>query len=196
MPGRPPRSAGRPRATARSAAGPLALPFADAFVDPFTGDFKTNKAYGIAAGVNHYWTPNWRTNVFGSWMRFDAPAVGQVLVPTNAATLAAGVAGTFAGVLDFNDYRIGANTIWSPVTGLQFGVEALYARVDPRGRVAVPLTDLAVTRPGSSSRRIGGLLGRPSAHPARLLSTGTRGVQLRPSVSRVRATAVRDGQSG
>src|SRR5215211_1061708 len=54
-------------------AGPLALPFADAFVDPFTGDFKTNKAYGIAGGLNHNWTPNWQMNVFGSWMHFDAP---------------------------------------------------------------------------------------------------------------------------
>ena len=124
-------------------AGPLSLPFTDAFVDPFTGEFKTNKAYGVAGGVNHYWTPNWQTNVFGSWMRFDAPAVGQVVVPTNAATLAAGVAGTLAGVVDFNEYRIGTNTIWSPVTGLRFGLEALYTRVDPRGRVAVPLTNVA-----------------------------------------------------
>ena len=38
-------------------AGPLAMPFTDAFVDPFTGEFKTNKAYAIAGGLNHNWTP-------------------------------------------------------------------------------------------------------------------------------------------
>jgi hypothetical protein len=122
-------------------AGPLGLPFADAFVDPFTGEFKTNKAYGIAGGVNHYWTPTLQTNVFGSWMRFDAPAVAQVVVPTTAATIAAGTAGTVTGVVDFNEYRIGTNTIWMPVTGLALGVEVLYAKVDPRGRVAVPITN-------------------------------------------------------
>jgi hypothetical protein len=121
-------------------AGPLGLAFADAFVDPVTGDFKTNKAYGIAGGLNHNWTPTWQTNVFGSWMRFDAPASGGLVVPVTAATLAAGSAGTVSGLVDFNEYRIGANTIWTPVSGLQLGIEVLYTRVDPRGRVAVPIT--------------------------------------------------------
>ncbi len=124
-------------------AGPLGLPFADAFVDPFTGDFKTNKAYGIAGGLNHYWTSEWRTNVFGSWMRFDAPGLARFLVPVNAATVAAGTAGTATGFVDFNEYRVGGNVMWSPVTGFIIAVEALYTRVDPQGRVAVPLTNVA-----------------------------------------------------
>ena len=124
-------------------AGPLVLPFADAFVDPFTGDFKTNKAYGVAGGLNHNWSPAFATNIFGSWMRFDAPAAARFIVPANAATITAGTAGTATGLVDFNEYRIGTNTIWTPVTGLHLGVEVLYTRVDPRGRVAVPLTTAA-----------------------------------------------------
>ena len=134
-------------------AGPLGLPFADAFVDPFTGDFKTNKAYGIAGGLNHYWTSEWRTNVFGSWMRFDAPGLARFLVPVNAATVAAGTAGTATGFVDFNEYRVGGNVMWSPVTGFIIAVEALYTRVDPQGRVAVPLTNVAGVTMGRSSRR-------------------------------------------
>ena len=121
-------------------AGPLAMPFTDAFVDPFTGDFKTNKAYAIAGGLNHNWTPAIQTNVFGSWMHFDAPGVAQYTVPTTPATLAAGSAGTTTGLVDFNEYRIGANVIWTPVKDFLIGVEALYIRVDPSERVAVPLT--------------------------------------------------------
>lgn len=124
-------------------AGPLGMPFADAFVDPFTGDFKTNKAYGIAGGINHNWTPTIQTNVFGSWMRFDAPGIAQYAVPTTTATLAAGTAGTTTGLVDFNEYRVGANVIWTPVKDFLIGIEALYIRVDPRGRVAVPLTNAA-----------------------------------------------------
>ncbi len=124
-------------------AGPLVLPFSDAFVDPFTGDFKTNKAYAIAGGLNHNWSSTWQTNVFGSWMRFDAPAVARYAVPVTAATLATGTAGTVTGIVDFNEYRIGTNTIWTPVKDLQLGAEILYTRLDPRGRVAVPLTDAA-----------------------------------------------------
>lgn len=124
-------------------AGPLALPFADAFVDPFTGEFKTNKAYGVAGGLNHVWNPAFQTNIFGSWMRFDAPGIASYLVPASAATLAAGTAGTVTGLVDFNEYRVGTNSIWTPVSGLNLGVEVLYTRADPRGRVAVPLTNFA-----------------------------------------------------
>ena len=67
----------------------------------------------------------------------------QFLVPANAATIAAGTAGTVTGLVDFNEYRVGANTIWTPVSGLQLGVEVLYTKVDPRGRVAVPITNVA-----------------------------------------------------
>jgi hypothetical protein len=122
-------------------AGTLNLVFTDAFVDPFSGDFKTNKAYGIAGGATHNWSPEWETNVFGSWMRFDAPGVASYAVPVSAATIANGTAGTVTGIVDFNEYRIGTNTIWKPVAGLQLGLEVMYARLDPRGRVAVPLTD-------------------------------------------------------
>ena len=124
-------------------AGPFVLPFLDAFVDPFTGNFKTNRAYGVAGGVNHNWTPNWQTNVFGSWMRFDAPASAGYLVPVNTSTVATGAAGTFTGLVDFNEYRIGTSTVWLPVDGLLLGAEVLYTKVDARGRIATPLANFA-----------------------------------------------------
>src|SRR5215211_7023174 len=79
-----------PISNAFISAGPLGLPFADAFVNPFTGEFDANKAYGIAGGINHNWTPSIQTNVFGSWMHFDAPGIAQYAVPVTAATIAAG----------------------------------------------------------------------------------------------------------
>ena len=85
-------------------AGALSMPITDAFVDPFTGEFKANKAYAIAGGLNHNWTPTIQTNVFGSWMRFDAPGVAQYVVPTTVATIAAGTAGTTTGLVDFDEY--------------------------------------------------------------------------------------------
>lgn len=135
-------------------AGSLAMPFTDAFVDPFTGEFKTNKAYSIAGGLNHNWTPAIQTNVFGSWMRFDAPSIAQYAVPTTTATLAAGTAGTTTGLVDFDEYRVGANVIWTPVKDFLIGVEALYIMVDPRQRVAIPLTT-AVGDPTGTFRSTG-----------------------------------------
>jgi hypothetical protein len=61
-------------------------------------------------------------------------------VPTTVATLADGSAGTTTGLVDFDEYRVGANVIWTPVKEFLIGVEALYIRVVPQDRVAVPLT--------------------------------------------------------
>ncbi|HEU4518368.1 MAG TPA: porin, partial [Microvirga sp.] len=112
--------------TASISANPLSLAVADGFINTFKGDIKTTKAWSIAAGVTHYWTPQWRSSLFGSYAQFDAPGIASTFDL---------VTGTRSGLVDFNEYRIGVNTFWLPVAGLQIGLEGLYTRVDPDGRV-------------------------------------------------------------
>ena len=101
--------------------GILSLILADAYINPFTGDLDLGTGWSVAAGFRHYWTPELRWNVFGSYARFDY------------STAAAG-----AGLGDFNEWRLGTNLIWSPVSGVDIGAEVIYARLDPRGRVFFP----------------------------------------------------------
>jgi hypothetical protein len=124
------------------AAGPLALPVTDAFINGITGDLKTVKAWSVAGGATHNWSPTWNSSIFGSYAQVDAPGIASTFDPTT---------GTVSGLVDFKEYRIGANTFWTPVSGLQLGVEVLYARVDPRGRVLVPVTNAAGIVVGSAS---------------------------------------------
>ncbi|KLK93659.1 hypothetical protein AA309_07325, partial [Microvirga vignae] len=56
------------------------------------------------------WTPEIRQSVFGSY-----------------ASVEYGAGITDA---DFNEWRVGTNVIWSPVSGLDIGVEVLYSNVD------------------------------------------------------------------
>jgi hypothetical protein len=56
--------------------------------------------------------------------------------------------------VDFDEYRVGANVIWTPVKDFLVGFNALYIRVDPRERVAVPLTT-AAGDPTGTFRSIG-----------------------------------------
>jgi hypothetical protein len=123
-------------------AGPLGLPLTDAYVDPLTGDLKTTQAYSIAGGITHNWTPTVRSSLFGSYARFEFPSAASTVVPV---AVPGGIAGTRVGFDDFDELRIGANAFWTPVSGLDIGVEAIYTKVDPRGRVAVPLTNVAGT---------------------------------------------------
>ena len=107
-----------------------------------TGDFKTTKAYSIAGGITHNWTPTVRSSLFGSYAQFEFPSAASTVVPV---AVPGGIAGTRVGFDDFDELRIGANAFWTPVSGLDIGVEAIYTKVDPRGRVAVPLTNVAGT---------------------------------------------------
>jgi hypothetical protein len=95
-----------------TSAGGVSGPVVDAFYDT-DGEINTGRGWQVAGGLRHYWTPEIRQNVFGSYARInygaDAPEG-----------------------FDFTEWRAGTNLIWSPVSGLDLGVEVLYANVDPR----------------------------------------------------------------
>ena len=95
--------------------GTLTGSVVDAFIDA-DGDIETGEGWSIAGGLRHYWTPTIRQNVFGSYARVEY---------NNDATTA-GVVSSF----DFNEWRAGTNVIWTPVSGLDIGVEVLYANID------------------------------------------------------------------
>jgi len=84
--------------------------FADATIDPVTGDLERTRAWSVAGGLRHYWTPQIRSNFFGSYLDSEGRAAFN------------------AG--DFREFRVGANLFWQPVSGLDIGVEVIYANVD------------------------------------------------------------------
>jgi hypothetical protein len=98
---------------------------ADAYI---VGDeIEMGEGWSIAGGFRHYWTPTIRQNLFGSYASVEYGA-GTALLTDG---------GAYAGLNDFDEYRIGTNVIWSPVSGLDIGAEVIYANLDPRGRVLV-----------------------------------------------------------
>jgi hypothetical protein len=84
---------------------------ADASIDPLTGDLDKTRAWSIAGGLRHYWTPQIRSNFFGSYLDSDSRS-------------------PFTTFSDFREIRVGANVFWQPVSGLDIGVEVIYANVD------------------------------------------------------------------
>jgi hypothetical protein len=79
------------------------------------GNLSTGRGWSVAGGIRHYWTQSIRQNVFGSYAR----------ITYSGAT-------PFA---DFNELRVGSNVFWTPVTGLDIGVEAIYVKLDPRASI-------------------------------------------------------------
>ncbi|WP_210485871.1 porin [Microvirga antarctica] len=99
----------------------------DAYINSLSGDIKRGRGWSLAGGLRHYWTPTVRSNFFGSYMRINYSGGSDQILAS----------GTTVGLPDFSEYRVGANIFWQPVSGLDLGVEVIYANIDPRGRLAV-----------------------------------------------------------
>jgi hypothetical protein len=104
----------------------LTLAQTDAYVDA-AGAVRRSRGWAATAVFLHFWTPQIRQVMFGSYSVVDYPANSVVTTP----------AGGTLGFPDTTEWRIGSNLGWLPVSGLYLGVETLYRRVDPRGRVFV-----------------------------------------------------------
>ncbi|GGF55281.1 polymerase [Azorhizobium oxalatiphilum] len=84
---------------------------ADAVWNQTTLSYDTVSAWSIQGQFRHFWTPGFRSAIFGGYT--------DVSVPTNTV-----------GATDVNIWQVGVNSIWSPVKNLDLGVEVLYSKVD------------------------------------------------------------------
>ncbi|MGY2051599.1 porin [Methylobacterium sp. JK268] len=105
-------------------------------VNPVTGKIDLSKSFTVVGSLLHYWTPTWRSAVFGSYgeqyyarnVRFNNALFGVAGLPV--PTTDAGVAALAVSPLlrDSNQITAGASLIWSPVRDLDIGVEGAYVR--------------------------------------------------------------------
>jgi hypothetical protein len=95
-----------------------------------TGISKSN-AWQAAAFYEHYWSPAWRTSVFGTYSRISYGSTGDALLlaAANAGRLSTGFT-TATGSFDLALAAVGTRTAWSPVKDLTFAAEVTYVRLD------------------------------------------------------------------
>ncbi len=77
----------------------------------------------------HYWTPQVRQAIYGTYGRIDV--ANSVQTGVLAGALGVGS----AAFTDADYFQIGSNLIYSPVRDLDIGVEILYREIDPRRRI-------------------------------------------------------------
>ena len=95
--------------------------------------------WSITAGVQHYWTPKWRTSLYGGYEAFSYDGAAS---STLCAGLAPGAAAAHAGNAtnaggftptncspNFGFFQVGSRTVWNPVPMLDLGVEVMYNKV-------------------------------------------------------------------
>ncbi len=106
---------------------------ADSAVNTF-GNQRLTTGYAITAGLLHYWTPTVRQAFVGSYSQLN---YGNALVGASNGPALAAFPGIYASgaTINSSEMRLGTNLIWSPVAGLDIGVEVIYIKADPKGRV-------------------------------------------------------------
>lgn len=125
--------------------GPAFDPFmSDATLNPLTGKIELSNSWTVTAAYLHYWSPEWRSAVFGSYgeMGFARGAREANALAYAGSTFAGnvntssfiGAPGTRSFALsptlrDNNQFVAGGSLIWSPVKDLDIGVEGFYTRV-------------------------------------------------------------------
>ena len=111
--------------------GDIYLPVTDAFIGN-NGNVRRAKGFSVMANFLHYWTPSIRQNLFGSYMRISNGRQGYGTTDEFASV---GVGNFNYGFVDATEWKVGTNVIWSPIKNFDIGVEVLYSRLDPKGRV-------------------------------------------------------------
>jgi len=89
-----------------------------------------SNAWEVYAAFEHYWTPQWRTSIFGNYSSISYGASGAALFAVLPGTTGAFVAATPS--LDFTTAQVGTRTAWTPVKDLTFAAEFIYSRIMPK----------------------------------------------------------------
>jgi hypothetical protein len=102
---------------------------------PATGtSLQLTTGWGAVAAIEHYWVPNLRTSLVGTYAAIRYPGASTVL-GTGAGNICAGfpvsgVANSANCNPDLNVWQVGSRTVWTVVPNLDLSVEGFYTRID------------------------------------------------------------------
>ena len=80
------------------------------------------KAWSVTGGFEHFWSPQWKTSLYGAYGKLTySDAASAVLRP------AAALLGSSA---NWNYTQVGSRTVWTPVANLDLSLEVMYNHLD------------------------------------------------------------------
>lgn len=116
------------------------------------GDIKKTEAFSFVAAFQHFFRPDLRGAVFGSYAEVDysrfAGGTREFVVPVTPANPFGRTSSRF-GFTDAQFFAVGGNLIFSPVRGLDIGAEVAYHNVERKGRTGQTLATGAAVGVGA-----------------------------------------------
>jgi Porin subfamily len=104
---------------------------------PGTG-INLSNAWEVSAFYEHYWSPAWRTSMFGNYSSISYGATGSALLKANLSTVGGigptsghfvATPGSNGGSMTFATAQVGSKTSWTPVKDLTISGEFIYSRM-------------------------------------------------------------------
>lgn len=122
----------------------------DVGVNTATGNVNNSTGYSIVAALRHFWTPTIRSEVYGSYSKLNLGYVSPVATYGTGAIVRS---------LDPKEFLVAGSVIWTPVSGLDIGVEVIYQNVEYNSRVA-RVSNAGVRQAGPGVKSEDGIAGR------------------------------------
>ena len=165
-----PTSACLPTATPRNGLAPTTQQVATCTVQS-----EETRGYSFGGIFTHYFTPQLRTNIFGSYIN---------LQPGNKTRTTDWVLG---GLSRASQYDVGANLVYSPTKNFDIGLEVTYAKLNQSltGQNGAAPTSVFVAPNTAGTNNVGGLL------PANVIATPVLPFRVSPNMVQTRIRAER-----
>ena len=107
----------------------------DAFIDE-NNKIKTSQGWALAANVSHQWTPTVSQNVYGAFARITPPGFVR-LSAADADSLGVGAFTVGGAPSRYDQWQVGTNVAWTPVSGLTVAGDVNYTRLETQHRMAI-----------------------------------------------------------
>jgi hypothetical protein len=83
------------------------------------GSADLTKGWSITGGLEHFWVPNLKTSLYGSYGKLEYSDAASAVLLLNAGAATGGSA-------NWSYWQVGSRTVWTPVTNLDLSVEVMY----------------------------------------------------------------------
>jgi hypothetical protein len=90
---------------------------------------KLTTAWSVYGGYQHLWTPNWRTSVYGGYLKVEPDGDVQANA-CRAARFDLPATTNFGSCMSWSTWQVGSRTQWNPVSQLDVGVDVLYSKLN------------------------------------------------------------------
>ena len=104
-------------------------------------------AWNVNAAFTHFWTPAWKSTLWGSYTAYDYNGRANAMLCAGYAAFGSAGTGTTAVAgncnMDWTMWGLGLRTEWAATKNLSIGLEVLYANLDSaslRSAIAPPGT--------------------------------------------------------